>query len=195
VSQLLQEFKRICNMEEPPEEIFFKNLDNCLDILTEVLKKKGGATGADVCKIVQVLKEEGFRAMESGKQLETKRACALRCLPVFFGENLANFVRDYQAITEFDAIHHAEGAPLIASFGDWRACQAQHGIVIERELFNGGGNSFGKAVLLLLAAFYAFNIDYGAISNTMYFIQYELMKIDGGKVPLKVKSLLRELAK
>jgi hypothetical protein len=100
-----------------------------------------------------------------------------------------------QAITEFDAIHHAEGAPLIASFGDWRACQAQHGIVIERELFNGGGNSFGKAVLLLLAAFYAFNIDYGAISNTMYFIQYELMKIDGGKVPLKVKSLLRELAK
>src|SRR5271165_5172520 len=89
---------------------------------------------------------------------------------------------DYDEVTRVD-----DGVPFIATFGDWESFEVQYGIVIERQLYKVGDKSFAKVVLLFLAAFYVFNIDYGAISNTMYFIQKELMRIEGLNVPLKVK--------
>lgn len=101
-----------------------------------------------------------------------------------------------QTHVDFGAVTcHDNGVPYIASIGDWKSCQVQHGIAIERQVYNAGEKSFAKAVLLFLATFYAFNIDYRMISNTMNFILKKFMQIDGCNVPFRVKTLLRELAK
>ncbi len=54
----MDDLRRVCDLKEKPEEIYFKRLDRCLDALMNVYKNTGGATGTELRNIVKLLEEE-----------------------------------------------------------------------------------------------------------------------------------------
>ncbi|KAI3352123.1 hypothetical protein L3Q82_020934, partial [Scortum barcoo] len=174
-----EEFKRITTVSL--ESTFMSKLDQCTSKLMDTVSMKGGATGARIRQIKEMLLQHNT--------VEVRREVAIRCLVVYLGE------KEDDLFKEFDRSLNAglDGQVMkIAIIGDHSTPGSEvkmATIVVEGTKII-GDKDIPRCCALLMGIIYALNLSYRKdLKYTFEVFQKLFLGLDGLKGSTKVMSL------
>ncbi|KAK0133585.1 hypothetical protein N1851_030912 [Merluccius polli] len=179
--QINDEFKSITTVSL--EATFMAKLDQCTQKLMGVVSSRGGASGARIRQIKDMLLEHNT--------IEMRREVAIRCLVVYLGEKEEDLFKEYCDNEEFETSFESH-VMKIAIVGDrstpgsdhWMATIVMEGTkcLIEKDI--------PRSCALLMGIIYALNISYcKKLKYTFEVFQKLFLGLDGLRCSAKVIGL------
>ncbi|KAM9817836.1 sterile alpha motif domain-containing protein 3-like [Syngnathus typhle] len=188
--QVLAEFTRVASKDLEKE--FFQSLDGFVPRLLELFKAKKGSVGQTLERILAQIETSTHDDF-------TTLTVVLKCLPVFFGDDWAEFFRvSYSPDLVESQVPVAimtvvpEGEPL--DLLDPHPATVTHCIILEGTVAMDTAGGLSDAFCLTFGLMYALHLDYPKkMRNTFEFVQRVMLNLGVGNLRPKIQTLKNAL--
>ncbi|XP_029956485.1 sterile alpha motif domain-containing protein 3-like isoform X1 [Salarias fasciatus] len=181
------EFSRITTV--PLRSKFMQQLDHHTARLLTIFRKKGGAAGLKIRKIMKDL--------DKTDAIEARRACVLKALMVYVNEDPGHLIQEYMDVEDNQKSMDETVLGIYAitvEGAEPTDCLADVGIIIEGVNVLDELGNIANAVAILLGLMYSLDLSYPTnLKYTFEVLQKLVMELDANKLSTKVQVLKNKL--
>lgn len=179
-TQVFAEFQRVASRDLRRD--FYDSLDKFSPRLLDIMRKKNGATGLEINRLLQQTNAQAL-------SINSQRTAVLQCLPAYLGDDYKSFMlrctdsedRDFSEVpVAILSVLTEDSPPELNSLA----------IILEGNIVLDDMPNYPAAMCALFGLIYNLHLDYPkGMKLTFEFIQKVIMQIGVPKLPPKLQSL------